>query len=309
MQNTTIRFKSPNSRHFYAHRYRGELQSGLKLDHVKFQNTVIRPGIDVESDVEAIESSNAQYKQRFYLSVHRLSALNLRLSIALAIVLTSFQYFPGSTPKLDLISAFLINLMTAGIAMFGISWIVKQVYRVSGENRVDATAFAFNVTLSLTGFSMLFSYITWSGIARIDILQQIICGIFSFYLIPLVVARLTCWKLNYNRHIKIEHEWIVHDRTYGVHLNQNDQAVLYPKAGEGFYPMNALEYKKLIAYQSTQGDPIKAEELFRLWRSQPLDDEYQNKLMQMQQFNPLALYHQSLRANSRAAVREDRQIQ
>jgi hypothetical protein len=287
MTNTTISFKRPNNRHFYSYYYRGEPQSGLKLNSVKFQNTVIRPGIDVTSDVQTIESGTAQYRELCYLSVHRLSALNIRLSIALAIVLTLAEYFPGSKPSYDPISAFFIYLIVSGIAMFGINWLFKLSYRFVGENRVEARSFTFNITLFLTGLTMLFSYMTLSGVSKLNILWQITNLFFALYVAPTIVSRLACLNLRANKQIKIEHEWQVQGRTYGVHVNQKDQLVLYPKSGEGFYPMNAFEYKKLIAYQTTQGNRVKAEELFKIWRSKPLEDEYQEKLTRLQQFNPL----------------------
>jgi hypothetical protein len=54
-----LKRKSPNARHRFAYRYNGEVYSGLKPDYVQHINTIIRPDIDVEQDVQDINEGKA----------------------------------------------------------------------------------------------------------------------------------------------------------------------------------------------------------------------------------------------------------
>jgi hypothetical protein len=49
-----LKRKEPNARHFFMYRLNGQVYSGLKPDYLQNYNTVIRPDIDVASEVRAI---------------------------------------------------------------------------------------------------------------------------------------------------------------------------------------------------------------------------------------------------------------
>lgn len=57
-------------------------------------------------------------------------------------------------------------------------------------------------------------------------------------------------------------EWLIHGRVYGEQLNEIGDTVLYPKRGEGFYPLTGLEYLKLYTLQFHKGNTEKSETLF-----------------------------------------------
>jgi hypothetical protein len=285
MQDKLLSFNRPNDRHFYAYRYRGNIQSGLDLNYVRFQNTVIVPGIDVDGDVQVIESGTAEYKELLYLPVYRLSSLNWRIIIVLTLVLTLMNHLPGSKTSFDISASLFTFLLACGFYVSVATWVMRYFYQFIGEARVRASSAVFNIVLFVTGTSTLYAYMIGSGSADLNLFWQLANLVIAFYLAPALVTYLSCIRIHANRHIKIEHEWLVDGRTYGGHLNQHNDITLYPKTGEGFHPLDALEYKALIAYQTTQGDQMKAKELMRVWRTKPLAEPIDNKLMRLKQFN------------------------
>jgi hypothetical protein len=285
MQDKAPIFKKPNKRHFYAYQYQGNIESGLTLNYIRFQNTVIVPGIDVDKDVKVIESGKAKYKELLYLPIYWLPSLNWRIIIVLSIILTLMNHLPGSKTSLDISGSLFIFILCCSLYVFVATWIIRYFYQFIGENRVKVDNAIFNIVLFVTGTSTLYAYITSSGSAALNLFWQLVNLLIALYLAPALVRFFSCINIRANNHIKIEHEWQVDGRTYGGHLNQNNEIVLYPTAGKGFHPLDALEYKALLAYQTTQGNQIKAKELMRVWRTQPLAEEIDEKLMRLKQFN------------------------
>jgi hypothetical protein len=285
MQDKAPSFKKPNKRHFYAYQYRSNIESGLSLDCIRFQNTVIVPGIDVDKDVKVIESGTAKYKELLYLPVHWLPSLNWRIIIVLSIILSLMNHLPGSKTSLDISGSLFIFLLACSFYVFVATWIIRYFYQFIGVNRVKVHNAIFNIVFFITGGTTLYAYITHSGSAALNLFWQLSNLVIALYLAPALVTFFSCINIRANNRIKIEHEWQVDGRSYGGHLNQNNEIVLYPKAGEGFYPLDALEYKALLAYQTTQGNQIKAKELIRVWRTQPLAEKIDDKLMRIKQFN------------------------
>ena len=285
MQNEVINFNRPNDRHFYAYRYRGNIQSGLNLDYVRFQNTVILPGINVDEDVEVIESGIAQYKELLYLPVNRLASINWRIIIVLAIVITVTSHLPGSKMSLDIAGSLFVFLIACWFYISFATWLIRHFYQFIGEGRVKVSSAIFKIALFVTGTSTLYSYLMGSINITLNPFRQLVDLVIVLYVIPALVTFLCCIKIHANHYLKIEHEWQVSGRIYGGHLNENNQITLYPKTGEGFYPLDALEYKALIAYRATQGNQMKAKELMRVWRTKPLIKPIDEKLMRLKQFN------------------------
>jgi hypothetical protein len=58
-------------------------------------------------------------------------------------------------------------------------------------------------------------------------------------------------------------EWLVNGRVYGEQFNEIGQNVLYPKRGDGFYPLTGLDYLTLYALQFHKGNTEKSDTLYQ----------------------------------------------
>lgn len=300
--------RKPNLRHFYAYKKDGIFQSGLKLDYVRLTNTVMAPRQEVEldEDIKLIRTGVAKCKDLLYLDTRNLTSLTLRIALSLALILSTVSsvvvaLFGGVPVAVGLSSNVLIrflilyvlnfsqSLMAFCLIVFILTFAIKQVYFLVGITRVRvlrttfwATFFSVLLTYSATLLAFLFHQNSLSNITEI---------IISIPVASSVVAALSTFisSINIKNHprIKIETEWQVNGRVYGEHPNHENIPVLYPKRGRDFYPLEPMEYRTLIAYQTAQGDRKQVKQLLKVWRTKPLVIEDDRGLFSRQNSNLL----------------------
>ncbi|MFL9458121.1 hypothetical protein AB0758_44750 [Tolypothrix bouteillei VB521301_2] len=299
--------RKPNLRHFYAYKKDGIFQSGLKVDYVRLTNTVMAPREEAEldEDIKLIRTGVAKCKDLLYLDTRNLTSLTLHIALSLALILSTVSsvaaLFGGVPVAVGLSSNVLIrflilyilnffqSLMAFCIVVFILTLAIKQVCFIVGITRFRVLLTTFYVTFmsvfltySVTLFAFLFHRNSISNITEL---------IISIPVASSVVATLTTFlsSINIKNHprIKIETEWQVNGRVYGEHPNHENIPVLYPKRARDFYPLEPMEYRTLIAYQTAQGDRKQVKQLLKVWRTKPLVIEDDRGLFSRQNSNLL----------------------
>jgi hypothetical protein len=273
--------KPPNDRHFYAYRRGQAVRSGLNIDYIKFQNTVILPGTDVAGDVAAINAGQAKYKELLYIPVHSIPILNLRIALSFGLYLCIISVLSGNTN-----SAILVYFA----ATWAYAWVGTRIammfYRFVGESRAPIASLVWNIIFVIILISTWWGY-QGGGMHLGNIFFHALYLIFALLITPYVVTWLAMINVKNMRRVKVEPEWSVNQNVYGGHLNKKHEMVLYPKRGSSFYLLDPDEYKKLIAYREAGGDRAKAKVMLQVWRSKPLATEFDQKLMLTQKYNLL----------------------
>ncbi|MBD2207766.1 hypothetical protein [Calothrix sp. FACHB-1219] len=300
--------RKPNLRHFYAYKKDGIFQSGLKLDYVRLTNTVMAPRQEAEldEDIKLIRTGVAKCKDLLYLDTRNLTSLTLRIALSLALILSTvssvvvalFGGVPvavglGSNVLIRFLILYVLNfsqsLMAFCLIVFILTLAIKQVCFLVGITRVRVLRTTFWVTF----FSVLLTYLATllAFLFHQNSLSNITEIIISIPVASSVVAALSTFisSINIKNHprIKIETEWQVNGRVYGEHPNHENIPVLYPKRGRDFYPLEPMEYRTLIAYQTAQGDRKQVKQLLKVWRTKPLVIEDDRGLFSRQNSNLL----------------------
>ncbi|MEH2162161.1 MAG: hypothetical protein V7K38_14240 [Nostoc sp.] len=286
MKESLINFKSPDIRHFYAYQHGGEFISGLNVDSVNIENTIIVPTDDIDEDLKVIDEGLVKPKELIYFFVRSIPMLNTQITInvSLMCVLIDVIYYKK---YLTFLIAFFFDFIAFSLLVFAASWIVKKFYYFIGETRARLSSTVFTITLLVTLLPIC-SY-GLKFVQKWGLFSGLIYSIFSVLAVLSLITFLTNINIKSHPEIKkeIKYEWKINSRVYGTHFseNENDKPVLYPKSGRSFYTLNPIEYRTLVAYQQTRGDRQKAKELMTSWHTKPLVTEKIRRLWSLEQFN------------------------
>lgn len=301
--------RKPNLRHFYAYKKEkdGVFQSGLKIDYVRLTNTVMAPREEAEldEDIRLIRTGVTKCKEVFYLDTRSFTSLTLRIALNVALILSTLAsfaaFFSGEISKnTDLgndvllkllffyISQFLTTFVSCAFLGFILTFILKQIYSFIGITRFRVLPTIFNITFLLILLPSLFLLFSLSlNSAPKTNMPGLMPGIlFGSIVLPALTTFLSSINIKNHPRIKVETEWRVNRRVYGEHLNHDNIPVLYPKRARDFYPLGPMEYRTLIAYQTTQGDRKQVKQLLKVWRKKPLVLEEDARLFSLQNSNP-----------------------
>lgn len=285
MEAILTNFKKPNTRHFYAYKNRGKFIYGLNVDYANIENTIIVPTDDIDKDLQAIDRGLVKPKELIYLNVRAIPMLNIRITISLSLIFTFF-YMLSKNKTLTIDGALFVYLLFCGFGVFIASWIVQKSYYFLGQTRARLSTTIYQITSILT-ISPILVYGLNPG-QKGSLFDSLIYLIGATLIVPSLTTILSSINIKNHPGIKeIKYEWRINGRVYGAHPseNENDKPVLYPKGGRGFYPLNPIEYRTLIAYQQVRGDRQKAKQLMTSWHTKPLVIEKVRRLWSLQQFN------------------------
>lgn len=309
--------KRPNSRHFYLFKDKkdGSFKSGLTLDNVQLDNTVIVPvkPFVIDEDVRLINEGLANYKKLVFLKTQNMHKLALPLAIgfsgtvlfyfSLSIILPIIFDRPNlhTLNYSEVIYAILIASLSLifvipayWLIFFILINIIKFFCLFIGLQRIKVFKFIFNFLFVF----FVFIAIGTAFMSNEDIDFEKKANFFQFFLPLFFVTGLmmftgiiiSCFLLQLvDRFLIIEHEWIINKKVYGEHLNQDNIPVLFPKRGKGFYNLDPQEYRKLMAYQQSNGDPKKTKALLNMWTTKPIIDPKKAKIYRLERLNPVKI--------------------
>jgi hypothetical protein len=249
----TVYRKAPNRRHFYVYQENRGWKSGLNPHWIREKNTVIIPGIPVDTDVRLInqEISNVKVKRDkdtlkwVKKTVFDFAALGVVLAesvLLMSIPSERWAVLSGSWTLLYLS----VSLLTVSYICLSILYFFKS-------------GIIFNGKLFLGLFIIYIILVITIAKAPLAVIFALVSGTING-------AFWGC-IFGYIRSVfaKGSVEWQVNGRVYGEHRNEQGEFVLFPKSGKGFHCLTATDYRKLTAYQITNGNHQEAQKLLKKW--------------------------------------------